>query len=48
MAVLYGNQEDQLEEAAKRFFGAYVVSNQPVERNPIIYDVVTKNDLTTE
>lgn len=48
VAVLYGNQVEQLEEAAKRFFGAYVVSNQPVERNPIVYDVITKNDLTTE
>lgn len=45
VAVLYGNDTEQLKAAGERFAKAYTLSLEKPEKNPVIYQVITKNDL---
>ncbi len=44
VAILYGNDEDTLTAAKKRFMGAYTLSVDKPELNPIVYEVITKDN----
>lgn len=45
VATLYGNDKDKVESAVKRFLSAYRVSKDKVSPNPIIYEIISKNDI---
>ena len=45
VAVLYGNDEDKLTAAKKRFMGAYTLSEHRPDSNPVVYEVITKENL---
>ncbi|MCM1157576.1 MAG: thymidine phosphorylase [Bacteroidales bacterium] len=45
VATLYANDAAKLEEAKKRFVGAYRLSADKPMSNPIIYEVITKDNL---
>lgn len=45
VATLYANEEGKLQEAKKRFVGAYTLSKEKHFENRIVYEVITKNDL---
>ena len=45
VAVLYGNDEDKLAAAKKRFMGAYTLSADKPDSNPVVYEVITKENL---
>lgn len=40
VAELYGNDEERLGEAQKRFVRAYTLSEQPPELRPVVYEVI--------
>lgn len=44
VATLYGNDEDTLTAAKKRFMGAYTLSEDKPELNPVVYEVITKDN----
>lgn len=44
VATLYGNDEDALTAAKKRFMGAYMLSEDKPELNPVVYEVITKDN----
>lgn len=44
VAILYGNDEDTLTAAKKRFMGAYTLSEDKPELNPVVYEVITKDN----
>ncbi|MCM1180089.1 MAG: pyrimidine-nucleoside phosphorylase [Clostridium sp.] len=41
VAMLYGNDEERLQTAKKRFINAYTLSLEKPQRNPVIYEVIT-------
>lgn len=45
VAVLYGNDEDKLAAAKKRFMGAYTLTEDKPASNPVVYEVITKENL---
>lgn len=45
VAILYGNDKQRLANAKERFLNAYSLSPNKIEKNPIIYEVITENDL---
>lgn len=45
VAILYGNDEDKLEAACKRFVKAYTLSENNTFENKIVYEVITKKDI---
>ena len=45
VAILYGNDENRLSQAANRFISAYQVQEERVRANPIIYELITKDNL---
>ncbi len=45
VAVLYGNDKDKLTAAKKRFMGAYTLSADKPDSNPVVYEVITKENL---
>ena len=45
VAVLYGNDEDKLTAAKNRFMGAYTLSEHRPDSNPVVYEVITKENL---
>ena len=45
VAVLYGNDEGKLTAAKKRFMGAYTLSEHRPDSNPVVYEVITKENL---
>ena len=45
VAVLYANDENKLNDAATRFINAYTLSDSLINRNPVIYEVITKKDI---
>lgn len=46
VAVLYGNDEEKLEAAYQRFVKAYTLSENNTFENKIVYEVITKKDIT--
>lgn len=44
VAILYGNDEQKIENAYKRFIRAYTLSEQNTFQNQIVYEVITKNE----
>lgn len=47
IAVLYGNDEEKLEIAFKRFVKAYTLSKSNVFDNKIVYEIITRKDIDT-
>lgn len=45
VAILYGNDGDKLIAAKNRFMGAYTLSERKPDSNPIVYEVITKENL---
>lgn len=45
VATLYGNDRDKLQEAKKRFAGAYTLAKENCFNNQVVYEVITKVDL---
>ena len=45
VATLYGNDEKKLNEAAKRLIAAYTVSKENTCNNPIVYEVIRKENI---
>lgn len=41
VAMLYGNDEERLQTAKKRFINAYTLSLEKPQKNPVIYEVIT-------
>lgn len=45
VATLFGNDNNKIESAAKRFISAYEISSEIVKPNPIVYEIITEKDL---
>ena len=45
VAILYGNDEEKLTTAKKRFEKAYTLSEEEQAANPVVYEVITKENL---
>lgn len=45
VAILYGNDEEKLTTAKKRFEKAYTLSEEDQAANPVVYEVITKENL---
>lgn len=45
IAVLYGNDEEKLENACKRFVKAYTLSESNTFDNKIVYEIITSKDI---
>ncbi len=45
VAILYGNDEEKINAAYKRFVHAYTLSLENAFHNQIIYEVITKNEI---
>ncbi|MGN0155279.1 MAG: thymidine phosphorylase [Lachnospiraceae bacterium] len=45
IAILYGNDETKLDEAENRFVNAYTLSQEIDFHNPIVYEVITREQI---
>ena len=40
LAIIHANDKEKLELAKKRLLESYVISNEPVEKQPVIKNVI--------
>lgn len=45
VAILYGNDKQRLTNAKERFLNAYTLSANKIDKNPVVYEVITEKDL---
>ncbi len=45
VATIYGNDKAKMQEAKTRFINAYRVSKFSINRNPVVYEVITQSDI---